>query len=82
MAVLDMGWEEIKVGLDYEGDHHRTSARQFNKDIRRHETVTGLGWINLRITVEDTEAGITGRVSDAWARRTCTEPEIFAKHPA
>ncbi len=75
VAVLDMGWEEIKVGLDYEGDHHRTSARQFNKDIRRHETVTGLGWIDVRVTREDTEGSIIGRVSDAWARRTCTETE-------
>lgn len=75
VAVLDMGWEGIKVGLDYEGDHHRTSTRQFNKDIRRHETVTGLGWIDLRITREDTEAGIISRVADARARRTCTQPE-------
>ncbi|WP_409435385.1 hypothetical protein [Mycobacterium sp. SMC-14] len=81
VAVLDMGWEDIKVGLDYEGDHHRTSARQFNKDIRRHETVTGLGWIDLRITREDTEGGIIGRVSDAWARRTCTDTENPANFP-
>lgn len=81
VAVLDMGWEEIKVGLDYEGDHHRTSARQFNKDIRRHETVTGLGWIDLRITREDTEGSIIGRVSDARARRTCTETENPANFP-
>ncbi|ORW21643.1 hypothetical protein AWC18_08560 [Mycolicibacter nonchromogenicus] len=73
VAVLDMGWEDIKVGLDYEGDHHRTSPRQFNKDIRRHETVTGLGWIDLRITREDTEGSIIGRVRDAWARRTCNQ---------
>ncbi|BBY33120.1 hypothetical protein BST33_15880 [Mycolicibacter minnesotensis] len=75
VAVLDMGWEDIKLGLDYEGDHHRTSRSQFTRDIRRHETVTGLGWIDLRITREDTEAGIIGRVRDAWQRRTCTETE-------
>lgn len=75
VAVLDMGWEDIKVGLDYEGDHHRTSQRQFTKDIRRHEAVTGLGWIDLRITREDTAGSIIGRVRDAWARRTCPEAE-------
>lgn len=75
VAVLDMGWAELKLGLDYEGDHHRTSTRQFHRDIRRHETVTGLGWIDLRITREDTEAGIIGRLSDAWERRACTETE-------
>ncbi|WP_420108263.1 hypothetical protein [Mycolicibacter arupensis] len=74
-AVLDLGGADITVGLDYEGDHHRTSQRQFNKDIRRHEAVTGLGWIDLRITREDTAGSIIGRVRDAWARRTCPEAE-------
>lgn len=79
VAVLDMGWEEIMVGLDYEGDHHRTSQRQFNHDIRRHETVTALGWIDLRITREDTEGGIIGRVADAWERRACTPRDFRAR---
>nr|WP_046283381.1 hypothetical protein [Mycobacterium sp. UM_NZ2] len=82
-AVADMGWEDIKVAVDYEGEHHRITRAAFNKGIRRHETMTQLGLIDIRITVEDTEAGIIGRVSDAWTRRTCTEPEISAaKYPA
>ncbi|PQM50524.1 hypothetical protein C5U48_19870 [Mycolicibacter virginiensis] len=82
-AVADMGWEDIKVAVDYEGEHHRITRAAFNKGIRRHETMTHLGWIDIRITVEDTEAGIIGRVSDAWTRRTCTDPEISsAKYPA
>jgi hypothetical protein len=79
VAVIDMGWEEIMVGLDYEGDHHRTSTRRFNQDIRRHETVTGFGWIDLRITLEDTEGGILGRVADAWAQRACTPSDFRAR---
>jgi hypothetical protein len=81
VAVADMGWEDIKVGLDYEGEHHRTTRGAFNKGIRRHETVTGLGWIDIRVTVEDTEAGIISRVADAWARRACTETENPAIFP-
>lgn len=77
-AVADMGWEDIKVGVDYEGEHHRTTRGAFNKGIRRHETVTGLGWIDIRVTLEDTEAGIIGRVANARARRTCTETENSA----
>lgn len=78
VAVLDMGWEEIKVGLDYDGDHHRTNRRQFNRDIRRFEVVTALGWISIRVTAEDTEGGIIGRVQAAWDRRTCNQREISA----
>jgi hypothetical protein len=68
VAVLDMGWEDVKVAADYEGDHHRTRSR-FNKDIRRHEEVTELGWIDVRVTSQDTEAGIVRRVKAAWDRR-------------
>jgi hypothetical protein len=69
IAELDMGWEEIKVAAEYEGAHHRTDPRQFNKDIRRFEEVMELGWIDVRVTAQDTEAGIIRRVAAARARR-------------
>jgi len=69
VAVLDMGWEDIKLAVEYEGDHHRTDRRQFNKDIIRAEALTELGWISVRVTAEDTEGGVIARVSAAWDRR-------------
>jgi hypothetical protein len=69
VAVLDMGWEYIKLALDYEGDHHRDSVR-FNKDIRRHDDVTELGWTDIRVTSRDTEGGIIARLTVEWRRRT------------
>lgn len=69
VAVLDMGWEHIKLAVEYEGDHHRTDRRTFNKDITRLETLTELGWTDLRVTAEDTEGGVIARVSTAWQRR-------------
>jgi hypothetical protein len=70
VAVLDMGWEDIKLSaLDYEGDHHRNPVR-FNKDIRRHDDVTELGWMDIRVTSRDTEGGIIGRLTTEWSRRT------------
>ncbi|MGH3563899.1 MAG: hypothetical protein ACRDTN_19505 [Mycobacterium sp.] len=71
-AVLDMGWENLKVAAEYDGDHHWTNRRQFNKDIQRYETVTGLGWIDVRVTAEDTPGGIIGRVASARDRRVLT----------
>ena len=70
IAVLDMGWESIKVAVEYEGDHHRTDRRQFNRDIARFDALTELGWIIVRVTVEDVPGGILRRVTAAWARRT------------
>ncbi len=69
IAVLDMGWENVKVAVDYEGDQHRTDRRRFNTDIKRAEAIAALGWIDVRVTAEDTEGGIIWRVQAAWNRR-------------
>ncbi len=69
IARLDMGWEDAMIAAEYDGDHHRTDRRQFNRDIARTETLTAMGWILVRITSEDTPAGITRRVEAAFARR-------------
>jgi len=69
IARLDMGWEDAMIAAEYDGDHHRTNRRQFNRDIARTEALTAMGWILVRITSEDTPAGITRRVESAFARR-------------
>jgi hypothetical protein len=69
VAVLDMGWEDIKLALDYDGEHHRNPVR-FNTDIRRHDEVTELGWTDMRVTSLDTEAVIIGRLTTERNRRT------------
>jgi hypothetical protein len=78
VAIFDMGWEHIKVAIDYEGDHHWMNRRRFNHDIRRAEAVTELGWIDIRVTAEDAEAGIILRVRAAWERRMCSQDEKIA----
>jgi hypothetical protein len=69
IAEVDMGWRELKVAVEYEGDHHWRNRRQFDKDIRRFEAVTEAGWIDVRVTAEDTIATIERRVAAARARR-------------
>ena len=70
VAVIDMGWSDIKVGVDYDGEHHRMTRRQFDRDIRRSEGVTEQGWDDVRITAEDSDGAIIGRVGRARDRRT------------
>jgi hypothetical protein len=36
-AYLDMGWEDIKVAIEYDGDQDRSDRRQYVKDIGRLE---------------------------------------------
>jgi very-short-patch-repair endonuclease len=64
-----MGWEHLKIAVDYDGDHHRTARGQFYRDIRRAETVANLGWTLIRITANDLEGEILHRVGTAFARR-------------
>jgi len=73
VGIVDMGWEAIKLALEYEGEHHRTSS-QFAKDVARYETMTtDLDWLILRVTNQDTPGGVLGRLAAAWSRRTCKE---------
>jgi hypothetical protein len=68
IAVIDMGWDDIMAGVDYEGQHHRAPTR-FSKDLRRFEQVMEIGWIDIRVTSRDTDADIIRRVGAARARR-------------
>src|SRR5947209_9403748 len=53
-AYLDMGWEDIKVAAEYDGEHHLNDPYHVRKDIRRHEKVTHrYGWIVVRVVGRD-----------------------------
>lgn len=69
VAELDMGWEHLKLAVEYDGYQHWTDRRQFRRDITRAEALRDLGWINVRVTADDTEGGVIGRVSRAWNHR-------------
>lgn len=68
-AYLDMGWEDIKVAVEYDGDHHRSLRTQYAKDIGRLEMLERYGWIVVRVIAEHHPADIIRRVRDARARR-------------
>jgi very-short-patch-repair endonuclease len=70
IAYLDMGWEYLKVAVEYDGDQHRSDRRQYRWDIRRLEMLERLGWIVVRVTAGDPPEDIVRRVRAALARRT------------
>jgi Protein of unknown function (DUF559) len=69
IAYLDMGWEEMKVAVEYDGDQHRNDRRQYTWDIRRLEHLERLGWIVIRVVAGDHPVDIVRRVRSALARR-------------
>jgi very-short-patch-repair endonuclease len=68
-AFIDLGWDEPKVGIDYDGDQHRSDRRQFVRDIGRYDMIERQGWIDLRVVAEHSATFIVQRVRDAFARR-------------
>lgn len=64
---LDMGWEEVKIAVEYDGDHHRTDRAQFAKDITRLEDLAALGWVVIRVAADTPRVEIIARIQRAWA---------------
>jgi hypothetical protein len=71
VAYLDMGWEDVKVAVEYDGEQHRVDRRQYIWDVRRLETLERLGWIVVRVVAGDRPAEVVRRVRAALARRNC-----------
>lgn len=69
LAVLDMGWEDIKVAAEYDGDQHRTIRAQYVKDQRRIRRLEQLGWIVIRVVAEDLADDVIRRVREALQGR-------------
>ncbi len=69
VAAIDMGWEHLRIGVEYDGDHHRSNRGQYVKDQRRLRSLESRGWIVIRVIAEDRPGDIVARVAQAWRRR-------------
>jgi hypothetical protein len=49
----DLSWAELKIAIEYEGDHHRQDREQWNRDIRRFSAMQDAGWWFYRATADD-----------------------------
>jgi len=70
VAFIDMGWEGIKLGIEYDGDQHRTDRRQYVKDLRRLPMLESMEWEIIRVIAEDRPAAVLARVREAFLRRS------------
>jgi hypothetical protein len=69
IGYLDMGWEDVQVAAEYDGEQHRSDRRQYTWDIRRRERLERRGWIVVRVVAGDQPADIIRRVRAARACR-------------
>ncbi|SPM37919.1 hypothetical protein BN973_01689 [Mycobacterium numidiamassiliense] len=70
IGVLDMGWEDHLVAVEYDGDQHRADRRQFVRDIDRIAAMEDRGWVVIRVVAEHRPQDIIDRVARALARAT------------
>lgn len=69
-AYIDMGWPDLCIGLEYDGDQHRSERSQYVRDIGRHEMLAAQGWTIIRVVKEHTRGYILQRVRDAFLAST------------
>lgn len=49
VARVDLVYQEQWVVVEYDGDHHRTDKRQYERDIARSEAIQALGYQHIRV---------------------------------
>lgn len=65
---LDLGWPDVMVAVEYDGEQHRTDTAQYRGDVARSEYIESLGWRRIRVLAGDRAADIVRRVERVWPR--------------
>lgn len=73
---LDMGWSDVNVAAEYDGEQHRTDDRQYTGDVRRSEFIERQ-YRRVRIVKGDHHLDVYRRLEDAGLRATCEPPAVL-----
>lgn len=52
VARVDLGYEDRRLAIEYDGDHHR-SVERYRRDAARRTTLRELGWYVIEVTAPD-----------------------------
>ena len=50
LGCSEIAYPRLRVAVEYEGDHHRVTTRQWNRDIEKYSAYAAAGWHTLRVT--------------------------------
>lgn len=53
LGISEIVYSRYRVVVEIEGDHHRTSRRQWNRDLQKYRDYANAGWTVVRITASD-----------------------------
>jgi very-short-patch-repair endonuclease len=74
-----MGWEDMMLALEYDGEQHRVDPVIYADDIQRSEDLDELGWTRLRVTKENCSADVLRRLDRVWHSKLRGDREISRK---
>lgn len=72
---LDMGWDDVMIAVEYDGELHRLPSR-LGSDIVRSEFIAYRGWTHIRVVAGAHPADIVNRVRRASAASVHSDREI------
>jgi very-short-patch-repair endonuclease len=61
-----MGWPDLMLAVEYDGEQHRVDPVQFAYDIQRSEDLDELGWTRIRVVKRNRQADVLRRIDRAW----------------
>jgi hypothetical protein len=50
---VDLAWVELRIAVEYDGDHHRTDPQTFARDRSRSNDFVVAEWLVIHVTAED-----------------------------
>ncbi|WP_267422758.1 MULTISPECIES: hypothetical protein [unclassified Curtobacterium] len=73
---VDMGWADLRIALEYDGDHHRTDRGTFLHDRSRRNAFVVEDWLTIHVTAPDVSrpAEFLERLRQAFELRQHTTP--------
>lgn len=69
---VDLAWPDLKIAIEYDGDHHRTDRETFQRDRGRSNDFSVAQWLVIHVTAGDVRAPSTflDQLRQAFALRT------------
>ncbi|MDR6866260.1 hypothetical protein J2Y69_000852 [Microbacterium resistens] len=72
LGISEFAFAEYRLVVEVEGDHHRTSRTQWNRDIQKYNAYAAEGWEVIRLTsshIRSTPSRAVAMVADALRGR-------------
>jgi hypothetical protein len=63
---LDMGWPDVMVAVEYDGEQHRLDRGIYDDDLIRSDYIAQVGWRRVRVIAGHRKSDIVRRVHAAW----------------